>query len=114
MPLPGPREIPSQEKILAVSELDVLNENGRAVTFGSLFTKEKTVAVFIRTYRHLMDTFPPLHVFFVGHFWCAVRNFPVHSVFFDRSHRHLTDMPGEFAPDRGFRFPSHAEGRSPT
>lgn len=60
MPLPGPREIPSQEKILAVSELDVLNENGRAVTFGSLFTKEKTLAVFIRTCRHLIVHFPSL------------------------------------------------------
>ena len=50
MALAGPREIPSQETILAVSGLDVLNENGRAVTFGSLFEKQKTVAVFIRTY----------------------------------------------------------------
>ncbi|KAF9783925.1 hypothetical protein BJ322DRAFT_1007767 [Thelephora terrestris] len=49
----GRREIPSQQTILAVSELDVLNENGRAVTFGSLFETQKTVAIFIR------------------HFWCA-------------------------------------------
>ena len=49
MPFAGPREIPSQETILAVSELDVLNENGRAVTFGSLFETHKTIAVFIRT-----------------------------------------------------------------
>ncbi|KAF9649459.1 hypothetical protein BDM02DRAFT_3142497 [Thelephora ganbajun] len=48
MPLAKPREIPSQEIILAVSELDVLGENGRAVTFGSLFEQQKTLAVFIR------------------------------------------------------------------
>lgn len=52
MPLARPREIPSQEAILAVSQLDVLNENGRAVTFGSLFEKQMTIAIFIRT-RHL-------------------------------------------------------------
>jgi hypothetical protein len=51
MPLAGPREIPSRETILAVSKLDVLNENGRAVTFGSLFEKQKTIAIFIRTLR---------------------------------------------------------------
>lgn len=48
MPLASPRKIPSQETILAVSELNVLNENGRAVTFGSLFERRKTIAVFIR------------------------------------------------------------------
>lgn len=48
MPLAGPRGIPSQETIIAVSDLDVLNENGRAVTFGSLFEKQKTIAIFIR------------------------------------------------------------------
>lgn len=53
MPLPTQRAIPSREKIEAVSEFDVLDENGRAVTFGSLFEKKKTVAIFIR------------------HFWCA-------------------------------------------
>ena len=51
MPLARPGEIPSQEAILAVSKLDVLDENGRAVTFGSLFEKQKTIAVFIRAYR---------------------------------------------------------------
>lgn len=49
MPPARPREIPSGETILAVSKLDVLNEDGRAVTFGSLFEKQKTVAIFIRT-----------------------------------------------------------------
>lgn len=51
MVLAKPREIPSRETILAVSKLDVLNENGRAVTFGSLFEEQKTVAIFIRACR---------------------------------------------------------------
>ena len=57
MPLARPREIPSGEMVLALSKLDVLNENGRAVTFGSLFEKQKTVAIFIRK-RHLAVIFP--------------------------------------------------------
>ena len=51
MSIARPREIPSQEAILAISKLDVLNEDGRAVTFGSLFEKQKTIAIFIRTSR---------------------------------------------------------------
>lgn len=57
MPLTRTREIPSGEMILALSNLDVLNENGRAVTFGSLFEKQKTVAIFIRK-RRLTVVFP--------------------------------------------------------
>ena len=52
----GPREIPSRETILAVSELNVLNEDGRAFTFGSLFEEQKTVAIFIRMHRPTTDT----------------------------------------------------------
>lgn len=56
MPLARPREIPSGEMILALSKLDVLDENGRAVTFGSIFEKQKTVAIFIRK-RHFTVVF---------------------------------------------------------
>jgi len=57
MPPAGPREIPSGEVVLALSKLDVLDENGRAVTFGSLFDEQKTVAIFIRK-RRLIIVFP--------------------------------------------------------
>ena len=73
MPPGGPRVIPSREAILSVSQLDVLDENGRAVTFGSLFEKQKIVAVFIRTSLPHRNFFSFLRVLFAGHFWCAVR-----------------------------------------
>ena len=50
MPPAITQAIPSREMILAVSKLDVLNEDGQAVAFGSLFEKQKTVAIFIRTH----------------------------------------------------------------
>ena len=49
MPLARARGIPSQETILAISNLDVLDEDGRAVTFGGLFEKQNLIAIFIRT-----------------------------------------------------------------
>ena len=92
---PGRRVIPSREAILSVSQLDVLDENGRAVTFGSLFEKQKIVAIFIRTSPPHKILFAFLRVPFAGHFWCAVRI--VHyMLLFDRSHRYLIGVPGEF------------------
>ena len=44
-----PRDIPTSENIAAVSKLEVRDEKGRAVTFGSLFEDQKTVIIFIRT-----------------------------------------------------------------
>ena len=95
MPLARPREIPSQETILAVSKFDVLDENGRAVTFGSLFEKQKTLAVFIRTLHSRDDFASSLRMLPTGHFWCAVSAL-LHNSLFDRSHRHLIAMSGGF------------------
>jgi hypothetical protein len=44
----SPRDIPTSETIAAVSKLEVRDEKGQAVTFGSLFEVQKTVIVFIR------------------------------------------------------------------
>ena len=94
MPPSGPREIPSREAILSVSQLDVLDENGRAVTFGSLFEKQKIIAVFIRAGPSTAVSPLFLRVFFTGHFWCAVR--VIHYILlFDLSRSYLTDVPGE-------------------
>lgn len=43
------RDIPTSESIAAVSKLEVLDETGQTVTFGSLFEDQKTVIIFIRT-----------------------------------------------------------------
>jgi len=45
-----PRDIPTSESITAVSKLEVRDEKGQAVTFGSLFEDQKTVIIFIRQY----------------------------------------------------------------
>lgn len=110
-----PREIPSRETILAVSELDVLDENGRAVAFGSLFEKQKIIAVFIRTSPPAHDSLAIfLRVPFAGHFWCAVRVLH-YTLLFDRSHQCLTGVSGEFISGPhclGFR--SRIGNHSPT
>ena len=43
------RDIPTSETIAAVSKLELRDEKGQAVTFGSLFEDKKTVIIFIRT-----------------------------------------------------------------
>jgi hypothetical protein len=105
MPLACPREIPSQETIRAVSELDVLNENGRAVTFGSLFERQKTIAVFIRTCRPTTNSLVSclLYALPTGHFWCAVSGF-FYIMLFDHSYWRLIDMPGNLGLEQYFGF----------
>ena len=44
----SPRDIPTNENIASVSKLEVRDEKGNAVTFGSLFENRKTVVIFIR------------------------------------------------------------------
>ena len=44
----SPRDIPTSESIAVVSKLEVRDEKGQAVTFGSLFEEQKTVIIFIR------------------------------------------------------------------
>jgi len=100
MPPAGPREIPSRETILAVSKLGVLNENGRAVTFGSLFEKQKTIAIFIRTLR--CTTVSPLSYVCSSQVIFGVQSVPLSTLLFDRSHRYLIDMPGELTSRRHF------------
>lgn len=85
MPVTRPREIPSGEVILALSKFDVLDENGRAVTFGSLFERKKTVAIFIRKHHYTVVFSPFLRTLFIGHFWCAVSAF-LHALPFDLFH----------------------------
>jgi hypothetical protein len=46
----SPRDIPTSENIATVSKLEVRDETGKAVTFGSLFENHKTVVIFIRAY----------------------------------------------------------------
>ena len=50
----SPRDIPTGENIAAVSKLEIRDEKGQSVTFGSLFENQKTVIIFIRTrlYRY--------------------------------------------------------------
>lgn len=57
----GPQQVPSGDTVQAVSKLDILTEDGRAVSFGSLFEDRKTLAVFIRM-RHPSAGFPPSYV----------------------------------------------------
>ncbi|KAF9793154.1 AhpC/TSA antioxidant enzyme-domain-containing protein [Thelephora terrestris] len=44
----SPRDIPTSENIATVSKLEVRDEKGKAVTFGSLFENQKTMVIFIR------------------------------------------------------------------
>jgi hypothetical protein len=46
----SPRDIPTSENIATVSKLEVRDETGKAVTFGSLFENQKTMVIFIRAY----------------------------------------------------------------
>lgn len=115
MPPTCPREIPSQETILTLSELSVLNENGRAVTFGSLFERQKTITVFIRTYRPTTNSpTSHLHALPTGHFWCAVSGF-LSTMSLDHSYwRLIIDMPGNFSPGLYFGLSSRSDHHSPT
>lgn len=54
----SPRDIPTAENIAAISKLEVRDEKGKVVTFGSLFEDQKTVVIFIRTYLQSWTTFP--------------------------------------------------------
>lgn len=75
MPAAGPREIPSGEVVLALSKLDILDENGRAVTFGSLFEEQKTVAIFIRE-RRLITVYPLSYACYPSQVIFGVRSVP--------------------------------------
>lgn len=44
----SPSDIPTVEGVAAVSKLEVRDEKGQVVTFGSLFEDQKTVVIFIR------------------------------------------------------------------
>lgn len=44
-------EFPSAEKLTEISKIEVWDEEGKKVEFGSVYENEKTVVVFIRTYR---------------------------------------------------------------
>ena len=68
----SPRDILTNDGIAAVSKLEVRDEKGQAVTFGSLFEGQKTVIIFIRMCFYCRRTFL-LSVTSAGHFFCGVR-----------------------------------------
>jgi len=48
----APRDIPTSECITTISQLEIKDEKGQAIRFGSLFEDQKTVIIFIRTCFH--------------------------------------------------------------
>ena len=43
--------IPSEEDLIAVGQLPLLDETGRKVAFGSLYEHQRTIVVFIRHFH---------------------------------------------------------------
>lgn len=43
-------EIPSTEKLTEISKIEVWDEEGKKVEFGSVYENEKTVVIFIRAF----------------------------------------------------------------
>ena len=68
----SPGDIIASESIATISKLEVRDEKGQTVTFGSLFEDQKTVIIFIRMcfYRRRTSL---LSAFLAGHFFCGVR-----------------------------------------
>ncbi len=66
------REIPDEQTLSRASDLNIYDSKGEGVKFGSLFEKDKTLVVFVRTSdsssRVQLSQLLPLS----GHFFCGV------------------------------------------
>ena len=49
---PSQTNLPDEQTIAAASELKIQDESGTQVTFGKLFSEQKTIIVFVREWHY--------------------------------------------------------------